>query len=210
MFIAPLLTDGHREGSSDLDLDARPVKHTRLGRFTNFSDTTCVAVHDQRACLPVGRVAPVSVALCMRACARWAATLIVVAFWLHLLAKQKVEELLPSRTDVRRRVSDDGRPCVGLKYLFITSLPTDGHSEGSSEHTFNARPNRYAPLGCSTDISDPACVAVHDQRGRARLGGLVHAGLCETGSDFDRGRLLAPPFGEAKGGKEVPSDRTRR
>ena len=32
--------------------------------------------------------------------------------------------------------------------------------------------------------------------------GASAAGLCEPGCGFDRGRLLAPPFGEAKGGKK--------
>ena len=93
-----------------------------------------------------------------------------------------------------------GRGWSRSKCFFIASLLTDGHRERSSDLDLDARPVKHTRPGRFTNLSDTTCVAVHDQRGRARLGGLVHAGLCETGSDFDRGRLLAPPFGEAKGG----------
>jgi hypothetical protein len=46
-----------------------------------------VGVHGQRGCARLGE--PV-----LRACASRAAALAVVAFWLHLLAKQKVENAL--------------------------------------------------------------------------------------------------------------------
>jgi len=40
-------------------------------------------------------------------------------------------------------------------------------------------------------------------RAAAPASGACAAGLSEAGCGLDRGRLLAPPFGEAKGGKRT-------
>ena len=48
-----------------------------------------------------------------------------------------------------------------------------------------------------------SCAGMSTIRAVAPGSGLCAVGLCETGRDLDRGRLLAPPFGEAKGGKET-------
>jgi len=65
------------------------------------------------------------------------------------------------------------------------------------QKTFKEVPGSSLPMRFQV----PRAVGVHGQRGHARLGRTVQRALCEPGRGFGRGRLLAPPFGEAKGGK---------
>ena len=69
--------------------------HARTGTHRSAAPPTFQIQRAWQSTISAG--APVSVALCMRACARRAATLIVVRFWLHLLRIQKVERELRSR-----------------------------------------------------------------------------------------------------------------